>query len=290
MRIIFLLIVSLMLFSCINTKNIEQNEHITTITNNDNNKNSNDRILVYLDSVPPGAYVFFEDGRFFTTPAQFNLEKKEYKFKIERLRYYSEELVIDVNQINKTNNNSIQVKLKRNPAFTKDYYLSGSLYVQADGVSKEHSRYIYDENAKPIRIDNYIHNSYDGCYNITLDDNGNILTKQIVNISGEASEAIEHFEYNNKNQLIKSWYTGLSDDRKWDKEYFYKDGVLEKVVIQSNNGTLIFDFIVETKYGSINSAYTKIITEKNFNPNSTEEKRKKDLEDDYLARTIYGYQ
>jgi len=276
------------------TKNIEQNEHRTAITNNDNNQTSNERILVYLDSVPSAAYVFFEDGHFDTTPVQLKLEKKEYKLKIERLRYYSEELSIDVNQINKTNNNSIQVKLKRNPAFTEDYYLLSSLYVQEDGVGKEYNRYVYNENSKLIRIDKYIRSSYDGCYNITLDDNGNILTKEIVNISGIASGAIEHFEYNNKNQLTKSWYTGISDPAgrtaKWEKEYFYKDGVLEKVVTQSNNGTLIFDFIVETKYFSINSDYKKIITEKNFRPNSTEEERKKDLKNDELARTIYTYQ
>jgi len=272
------------------TKKVDKNEQEATIINNNENEETSDkRIQVYLDSVPQGAYVFFEEGYFYITPVLLNLQLKEYKLKIERLRYYQEDLVIDVRQINKTGNKSIQVKLKRNPAFTEDYYLSDSIYLQSDGIGKESRRYIYNENAKLIRIDSYIRNSYDGYYNITLDNNGNILTEQYVDNSGETNSSIEHFEYNNKNQLIKSWLTGR-ENVKWDNEYFYKDGILERKVSQSNTGTFVFDFIVETTYGSIDSEYTKTVTEKYFYPTSTEEERKKDLENDNLPRTVYTYQ
>ena len=249
----------------------------------------NERILFELDTEPQGAFVFFEDGHFFMTPVTLNLELKEYILRIERLRYYPEELILDVNKIKATENKTIKIQLKNNMAFTKEHYLSYYSRQQADGIGKEFCRYIYDENAKLIRIDDYIHNTKNGYYDITLDDNGNIITKQFYNSSGEKNEIIEHFEYNDENQLIKSWYTGR-DDIKWDCEYFYRNGILEKQISQSNNGTSVFDYIIEVKYGTKYSEYTKIITEKYFYPNSTEKEREEALESDFLPRENYIYQ
>ena len=298
MKILVFVLASFFIFSCnkYSEKNGQtpvikdiNNQDISRGISEENNQMQDERVLIKVDTVPQGAFIFLEEGYFFITPVTLNLELKEYKLKIERLRYYPEELILNVSQIKTANDKDVNIQLKRNTSFTKEYYLSYSSRQQADGIGKEFCRYIYDEDAQLIRIDSYIHNTKNGYYSITLDNNENILTKQFYNNSNETSGSVENFEYNDKNQPVKSWYTGL-DDVKWDTEYFYRDGILEKKISQNEDGTFTFDYIVEVKNGSINSEYTKIVTEKYFPANSTDEERKEAFETDFLPRTNYLYQ
>jgi hypothetical protein len=250
---------------------------------------TNERIQIKLETEPQGAYVFFEEGHFFITPVILNLQQKDYKLKIERLRYYPEELTVDVNQIIADGIDLIQVQLRRNALFTEDYYLSDSIYLQADGIGREFRRYIYNENAQLIRIDRYTNYSYEGYYSITLDNNGNIITEQFYNTSNETTGVIKHFEYNNENLLIRTWYSGR-DDLVFNSEYIYQNGVLERQVSQNKNETFVYNYIVEIENGSINSEFTKRVIEKYFHPNYTDKERIEALVNDYLPRTIYTYQ
>jgi len=258
---LLLIILSLLIITCSKEKkNIEPQSYVYENENTDTDvvvyKNYNKKIMI--DTIPTGASVFWGlDRPSFTTPVELNLADLKYDkvLRFERLRYFTEEIEINADEL--LDKDTLIIPLKENKAFVDDYYLSYSRRQQADGITKEFCRYIYDENAKLIRIDSYIH-ELEGYYNITLDEQGRIKTKQFNGIDGHVASA-EKVEYNEDGIPIP--YIG--DD---------------------------YELFIYVEYGDKDSEYTKRVTEKYFSKNTPEEKRKEYLETHYFSGIIYTYQ
>jgi hypothetical protein len=305
MRFTIIIFISFLLFSCnkkdeqyeqqISINDIEEHEEVNKSESEQNISNNIKTDTIQLsdgnlriNTIPQGAFLFLEDDSYYITPVTLNLEIGEYRFRIERLRYYPEELNIKINQIEFTDND-FQIQLRKNQTFTDDYYLSYTSE-QFIGIKGEFCRYIYNDNAQLIRIDNYSYdNMFDeivkGYYNVTLDNNGNIISRRHYHAYAGPADVIQHFEYNNENQLIRSYFTGIYDYGA-DVKYFYRDGVLARTEYVGYYSSGINYHIVEIEYGSIDSDFTK----REYRYDVSYENKEKEIDTENLSKTIYTFQ
>jgi hypothetical protein len=289
---LFLLFILIIYFVSCGKNNIKTNDN-GNYENDDaylieETLNNENKVNVKIDTIPTGSACFIDGSFIGITPFELILSDKKYNIHFDRVRFFSEDFELDLSGID----GSITKKyeLEKNQMFNAIEYLAYEFYQQADGVGRYSLIYVYDEKAELVKIEDYLNGEVVGHYELTIDNNGKIISKVYYSeVENKIIRSINYF-YNDNGILEKDEFESRSVIGY--TEYFYEDTLLYKTVTHLGDEEHITLLFIQEKQGDYNSYFVREIIEKDLQDvqNLSVEEQNKLIQQDFLAVSTYIYQ